>query len=273
MKEGAIDLSDRSDSSSLVETCSLSRQESLNVEELHKVQLSESMRDLLNLSQEHPADFYSANSATQNIDEILNTIGRPSLKRDLEGTLLDMKSAIKDLTLVSQDLPPNTMAGINEDEALDESDVDLDNQDEDKSFEPDEKALGLLQQELNEANSLTSLEDLDLDINMDDTKNDQKEISGTNQNFSDQEYEMGMQQVKYRALQGKLASSQSKSALILQDQSAEQQAFLEDKAKMERQLSKLQGDYDKLKREHQALRKVAKLQQTTIMELLRKQLK
>ena len=96
----------------------------------------------------------------------------------------------------------------------------------------------------------------------------QKESTEKNQNFSDQGYGMGMHRAKYRALQEKMLSSQLKVATMLQDQSEEHQRCLEDKSMLERQLSKLQHDYDELRKEHQALKAVSKLQQGSILELL-----
>jgi len=84
---------------------------------------------------------------------------------------------------------------------------------------------------------------------------------------SDQEYEIGMQQVKYRALQEKMTASHAQSERMLEEQSQELVAQKEAKSMLELQLLKLQEDYDKLYKEKEELYKINKVQQKAILEL------
>ncbi|CAJ1951318.1 unnamed protein product [Cylindrotheca closterium] len=89
-------------------------------------------------------------------------------------------------------------------------------------------------------------------------------------NVSDQEYELGMQQVKYRALQEKMATSQAQSERMLTEQSEELETEKKAKSLVELQLLKLQQDYDRLSKEKEELYKVNKVQQKAILSLMSK---
>ncbi|KAL3937180.1 MAG: hypothetical protein SGBAC_007649 [Bacillariaceae sp.] len=104
---------------------------------------------------------------------------------------------------------------------------------------------------------------------LNETEKENAENSQTKkeENVSDQEYEIRIQQVKYRALQEKMVASQAESVRMMQEQSQELESEKKAKSVVELQLLKLQADYDMLCKEKEKLYKINKVQQKAILDL------